>query len=109
MNNLVSLHAVAKRLPAQIIRELGMHHLSPEDKRAFAEDVWQRVDERLYELIWEGAANDEVMDSLQTEYEINPNLTPEEVITILMESQPDLPEKIEQELENIYQELIKHN
>ncbi|MCF7836551.1 hypothetical protein K9M43_02390, partial [Candidatus Gracilibacteria bacterium] len=81
----------------------------PEDKRAFAEDVWQRVDERLYELIWEGAANDEVMDSLQTEYEINPNLTPEEVITILMESQPDLPEKIEQELENIYQELIKHN
>ncbi|MBU1151907.1 hypothetical protein KJ632_03730 [Patescibacteria group bacterium] len=109
MNDLVSIHAVAKRLPARIIRELGMHHLSPEDKRAFAEDIWNTVDEKLYDLIWEGAANDEVMNSLQTEYEINPDLTPEEIITILIESQPDLSEKIEQELGNIHQELTKHN
>ena len=84
-----------------------MHNLSPEEKRAFAEDIWRQIDERLYSLIWENAANDTVMNSLQTEYEINPDLTPEEIITILIEAQPDLPEKINSELENIYSEFTR--
>lgn len=104
-----NLLQTAKRLPARVIHDLGLNHLSAEDKRAFAENVWQLVDERLHALIWEGAANQEVMDKLQTEYEINPDLEPSEVLAAIAEAQPDLPEKIEQELENIYHELTRHN
>jgi hypothetical protein len=103
----ISLQTIIKRLPARIIHDLGMHHLTAEEKRAFAENLWQLIDERLNTIIWQGAANNEVMDILQTEYEINPDLNLSEVLTIIIEAQPDLPEIIEQELENIHHELIQ--
>lgn len=107
MDNFKIIQSKAKRLPARILNSLGMTDLPPDAKKEFAEGIWEIVDKRLYQLIWKGAANEETLNALHTEYEIDPDIEPIDMFAAAIENQPDILEKMDEELDSIYQRFTQ--
>ena len=107
MSNIAIIQSKAKRLPARIINSLGMSDLPVEVKKEFAEGIWEIVDKKLYDLIWKGAANEKILNAIYTEYEIDTDIGEMDIFSAAIENQPDILEKIDQELDSIYKQFIQ--
>lgn len=107
MTALFSIQNDLRRLPARVIHALHADKNSREWKLEFAQKIQDLAEERLNNLLWlDVVDNEELSDALETEYDLNPEITPDELTDILVELQPNFLEKAELELENLYRNLI---
>ena len=106
MTTITDITKTAEDLPARVIRTLGMDTLPVERQQRMSRDILNLLDTRLQNEIWAGvAAHDDALDALHAAYADNPDLDPLDALQIAIESQPDMADRFEATIDDLYSSL----